>query len=260
MMRAAIPILAPGGRGLSLQALARAGATLAGRAVAVDGEQVGFDDSAAANVAAGDAFAARVRAMVDETIRRAGLDAPPGEPDDADLPCDLDPPAVLDLRAAAVGSVVWCTGFTGDFSWLDPALVDADGRPRHSAGAGALPGVWYVGLRWLSHRASDTLYGFPRDAARVADAVRAHLARLTPLVHSTPRLGFERPPRDGARGMLPRHRGVDPMAELSRDVGHPVVIESRPAGSDDGCPLDVRGIGCWSQSRKQARHADQSRQ
>lgn len=36
------------------------------------------------------------------------------------------------------------------------------------------------------------------------------------------------------------------MAELSRDGGHPAVIESRPAGSDDGCPLDVRGIGCWS--------------
>ena len=59
VMRAAPPILAPG-RGLSLQALARAGATLVGRPVAVDGEVVSFDGSAEANVAAGDAFAARV--------------------------------------------------------------------------------------------------------------------------------------------------------------------------------------------------------
>jgi putative flavoprotein involved in K+ transport len=173
-MRLAMPILAPG-RGLSLPALARAGATLVGRPVAVDGEQVSFDGSLAANVAAGDAFAARVRAMVDEIIRRRGLDAPPAELDDDDTPVDLDPPRSLDLRAEEVASVVWCTGFTGDFSWLDPALVDIDGQPRHQDAAAAAPGVWYLGLRWLIRRRSSLLFGFPDDAATVADAVRSHL-------------------------------------------------------------------------------------
>ncbi len=173
-MRAAMPILAPG-RGLSLPALARAGATLVGRPVAVDGEQVSFDGSLAANVAAGDAFAARVRAMVDEIIRRRGLDAPPAELDDHDTPVDLDPPRSLDLRAEEVASVVWCTGFTGDFSWLDPALVDTDGQPRHQDAAAAAPGLWYLGLRWLIRRRSGLLFGFPDDAATVADAVRSHL-------------------------------------------------------------------------------------
>jgi putative flavoprotein involved in K+ transport len=98
VMRAAMPILAPG-RGLSLPALARAGVTLAGRLVAVDGERVAFDDSVAANIAAGDAFAARARAMVDEVIRRRGLDAPPAEPDEHDARVDLDPPSSLDLGA-----------------------------------------------------------------------------------------------------------------------------------------------------------------
>jgi putative flavoprotein involved in K+ transport len=173
-MRAAMPILAPG-RGLSLPAMARAGATLVGRPVAVDGEQVSFDGSLAANVAAGDAFAARVRAMVDEIIRRRGLDAPPAELDDHDMPVDLDPPRSLDLRAEEVASVVWCTGFTGDFSWLDPALVDIDGQPRHQDAAAAAPGLWYLGLRWLVRRRSGLLFGFPDDAATVADAVRSHL-------------------------------------------------------------------------------------
>jgi hypothetical protein len=111
MMRAAMPILAPG-RGLSLPALARAGVTLVGRPVAVDGQRVGFDDSVAANVAAGDAFAARARAMIDEIIRRRGLNAPPAEPDDHDAPVGLDPPMSFDLRAEEIGSVVWCTGFS----------------------------------------------------------------------------------------------------------------------------------------------------
>jgi putative flavoprotein involved in K+ transport len=70
---------------------------------------------------------------------------------------------------------VWCTGFSGDFSWLDPALVDVDGQPRHKDAAAAAPGLWYVGLRWLIRRRSSILFGFADDAATVADAVRTHL-------------------------------------------------------------------------------------
>ena len=160
---------------MNLQALAWAGVTLAGRLVAAHGERVAFDDSAPANLAAGDAFAARIRAMLDQVIRRAGLNAPPVEPDDADTPVELSPPMALDLGTVPVGSVVWCTGYTGDFSWLPPALLDSDGRPRHHDGAAPLPGVWYVGLRWLTHRASGNFLGFPADAAATADAVVTHL-------------------------------------------------------------------------------------
>ncbi|MDQ4012078.1 MAG: NAD(P)-binding domain-containing protein [Actinomycetota bacterium] len=173
MMREPIPIFAPCCRALSLQALARAGATLAGRLVAVDFKQASFDGSAAANVAAGDEFAAQARAVADEFIARTGVEAPPAEPDDADVPVDLDPPAVLDLDE--IGSVVWCTGFTGDFSWLDPALLEADGRPRRLGCAAALPGICYIGLNWLTHRGSGALLGIPQDAATVAAALAAQL-------------------------------------------------------------------------------------
>ena len=169
-----MPLVAPG-RGLSLPALARAGVTLVGRPVAVEGELVAFDDSLAANVAAGDVFATRLRAMVDEIIRRRGLGAPPAEPDEHDAHVALDPPAALDLRAQEVGSVIWGTGFTGDFSWLDPALVDAGGQPRHDDGVAPAPGLWYLGLRWLRRRSSGILHGFPGDAAWVAGKVAAHL-------------------------------------------------------------------------------------
>jgi putative flavoprotein involved in K+ transport len=182
VMRAAQPIVASGGRSLSLQALARAGATLVGRPVAVAGERVTFDDSATANVAAGDAFAERVRGMVDDLIRRRGLEAPSPEPDDTETPVDLDPPVALHLRDHDVASVVWCTGFSGEFSWLDPALVDADGQPRHQDTAAPAPGVWYVGLKWLVRRSSGILLGFPRDAAEVAAAVRAHVENQRPPV------------------------------------------------------------------------------
>lgn len=58
MMHAHPPVLAPCGRAMSLQLLAGAGARLVGRLKGVDGERIRFDDSASANVTAGDAFAA----------------------------------------------------------------------------------------------------------------------------------------------------------------------------------------------------------
>lgn len=169
------PVVAAGGRALSLQALARGGAALLGRTVAVDGERVGFDAGAAANVAAGDAAADRVRGMVDELIRRRGLAAPPAGPDPTGGPVDLDPRSAIDLRDEGVAAVVWCTGFTGDFSWLDPALLDGDGRPRRQGAAAPAPGLWYLGLSWLTRRGSGLLDGMPGDAAAVADAVGRRL-------------------------------------------------------------------------------------
>jgi putative flavoprotein involved in K+ transport len=174
-MRIPNPVIANGGRSLGLQALARSGATLVGRPIGVEGERVTFDSSTAANVVAGDAFAEWVRQLVDGIVRRDGLDAPPAEPDDTDAPADLAPPTALDLRAEEVTSVVWGTGFTGDFSWLDPALVDAGGQPVHDGTAAAVPGIWYAGLRWLVRRDSCILRGFPTDAATVAGEVVAYL-------------------------------------------------------------------------------------
>jgi putative flavoprotein involved in K+ transport len=113
--------------------------------VTVEGERVAFDDSVTANVAAGDVFAARARAMIDELIRRGGLDAPPADPDEHDAHADLDPPVALDLRAEEVGSVGWCTGLAGDYSWLDPPWSTPTGssgmrtppRSRRAAGPSA---------------------------------------------------------------------------------------------------------------------------
>jgi putative flavoprotein involved in K+ transport len=175
MINAAQPILAAGGRSLSLPSLARSGATLVGRPLTMNGERLLFDDNVKTNIAVGDAFAARVRTMIDELIRQRGLDAPPPDPDDTDLPVDLSPPTALNVRDEDINSVVWCTGFTGDFSWLTPELVGVGGQPQRDGVAGPLSGLWYVGLRWLTRRRSAILFGFPDDAATIADAVKAQL-------------------------------------------------------------------------------------
>jgi putative flavoprotein involved in K+ transport len=171
VIRAPQPLIAPGGRSASLQTLARSGVTLLGRLLNVDGDRTTFASDLASTVAAADAYAARIRAVLDEAIARTGRQMPPAEPDEADAPVRLNPPTQLCLRAHDITSVLWCTGYRADFSWLDPTLVDKDGRPRHDGTTAPVPGLWYMGLRWLTRRSSGNFLGFPADAATVANAV-----------------------------------------------------------------------------------------
>ncbi len=177
MVRAPQPLLAPGGRSASLQSLARAGATLVGRLTTVDGERIGFDANVAANIEFANAFADRIRRTIDSAIVAKGLNVPAdGFEDDVAL-ADLRPPRTVDLRAEGIDSVVWCTGYTGNFSWLDTAFTDAAGQPVREGAAATAPGLWYMGLRWLTRRGSGNFIGFPADAAAVASAVATHLDR-----------------------------------------------------------------------------------
>ena len=128
---AAQPRLAPGGRSASLQQLARSGAIVTGRLIAVHENELRFDDSAAANAAFADRYAADVRSMLDRRIPPSGRTVPV-EPDEADAPVRLDPPITLHLRREVFGVVAWATGYVGDFSWLPADLLDTDGAPGAS--------------------------------------------------------------------------------------------------------------------------------
>jgi putative flavoprotein involved in K+ transport len=150
---------------------------LAGRVTTVDGEQVVLDDSVAKNIDFANGFCRRICQAIDGGIAANGYDAPLADvDDDVTLSCPR-PPQSLDLRAAGVDSVVWCTGYTGSFSWLDSSLTDAAGQPIRTGVAAAAPGLWYMGLRWLVRRGSGNFIGFPADAAEVADTVATYLGR-----------------------------------------------------------------------------------
>jgi putative flavoprotein involved in K+ transport len=176
MVHAPQPIVASGGRSLSLQLLGRSGVTLLGRIVSVDGRTMTFDDSAVANVRFGNEFSDRVCTMIDKLIERTGIDAPAAEPDESGGPVAVEVGTALDFHAAGVTSIIWCTGFTGDFSWVHLPVLDDLGLPQHAGGAASQPGLWFVGLKWLNQRKSGILLGFPDDAATIADQVTAHLA------------------------------------------------------------------------------------
>jgi putative flavoprotein involved in K+ transport len=81
-------------------------------------------------------------------------------------------PLLEDGRVLEVANVVWCTGFRPDFSWIDLPVFDADGEPRHHRGVvEGEPGLYFVGLFFLSAVTSSLVGGVGRDAGHIADRI-----------------------------------------------------------------------------------------
>jgi putative flavoprotein involved in K+ transport len=86
-------------------------------------------------------------------------------------------PLLEDGRVLEVGTVIWCPGFRPDFSWVELPVFDADGLPRHHRGVvGSEPGLYFLGLWFLSAFTSSLLGGVGRDAEFVAERIAARAA------------------------------------------------------------------------------------
>jgi putative flavoprotein involved in K+ transport len=65
--------------------------------------------------------------------------------------------------------VVWCTGFVPDFGWIDLPVFDQDGDAVYDRGiVGSEPGLYLLGLLFLSALSSPLVGGVGRDAEHIA--------------------------------------------------------------------------------------------
>ena len=65
--------------------------------------------------------------------------------------------------------IIWCTGFSPDYSWIDMPILDAVGWPRHHRGVAAgRPGLYFAGLRFQHRMTSALLGGVGLDAEFIA--------------------------------------------------------------------------------------------
>ena len=85
-----------------------------------------------------------------------------------DPECVSHPLRELDLAKAGVNTIIWATGYGVDFSWLQVDTFDANGKPLHQRGVSREPGVYFLGLPWLSRRGSSFIWGVWHDAKHVA--------------------------------------------------------------------------------------------
>jgi putative flavoprotein involved in K+ transport len=84
-------------------------------------------------------------------------------------------PPELDLRRAAVTTVIWATGFDAAADFIRAPVLGGRGELRHRDGATVLPGLFVVGHPWLRSRRSATIYGVIADAPHIADLVTRRL-------------------------------------------------------------------------------------
>lgn len=157
---------------ISLQSLSAEGVVLLGRLTGCADGEVRFSDDVAANIRYADEFAAQLRQKVDDHILRKGIVAPAPQPDPAEVvpPRLPDPPILsLNLRTAGVGTVIWCTGVRGDFSWCDiPGLVDRQGLPVQENNLSVIPGLYFPGMPFAVTRLSGTIHTIADEAERIA--------------------------------------------------------------------------------------------
>jgi putative flavoprotein involved in K+ transport len=165
-----------GGHTIDFRRLAADGVTLLGRVKAARDGVIDIAPDLAESLVRGDAYYAAFLDTVDAYISRHGLDLPeePGaravSPDPASL---IAPLQRLDLRAENIGTVIWATGYGLDFGWIDIDVLNARGEPRHRHGVSEVPGLYFLGLLWLSKLKSSFLSGVGDDAAVLADHIAA---------------------------------------------------------------------------------------
>jgi len=81
-------------------------------------------------------------------------------------------PLLEDGKVLDVSNVIWCTGFTPDYSWIDLPLPIRNGYPVHDRGiVESCPGLYFVGLPFLYSLSSALLGGVGRDAKHIVDHI-----------------------------------------------------------------------------------------
>lgn len=181
-----------GGKTIDFRRLAHQGMHLLGMADTFNDGVLSFLPDLVDNVAFGDANYLSVLDRADAFVERYGLDLPL-EPEarvmDPDPECITNPTLQLDLAREQITTIIWATGYTLDYSWLQVDALDDDGRPDHHRGVSSAPGVYFLGLPWLTRRASSFIYGVWHDAKYLADHIvsrRGYLAYPQMPVDSPP--------------------------------------------------------------------------
>ncbi|MGV7244865.1 MSMEG_0569 family flavin-dependent oxidoreductase [Caballeronia sp. M23-90] len=162
-----------GGRDIDLRKFAAEGMELYGRLQDLQDGVLHFAPNLIDNLDSADKTFNGINAGIDAFIEKNGIEAPPGsryEP----VWSPAEERTTLDLQTSGIGSIVWCIGFTPDFSWLDAPVFNGRGYPAHTRGVTPVDGIYFVGLPWLHTWGSGRFSGVARDAEYVVKKVSVY--------------------------------------------------------------------------------------
>ena len=146
--------------------------------VADNGELI-FADDLRDNVEFGNQVSNNIKAEIDAYIEQNRLSAPGAEADEAEVVAPQFPePPILRLNPVArgIGTVIWCVGFRGDFSWLNVSgATDSHGEPFQKSCI-SVPGIYFVGLDSSETLKAGTILVAEEESRRVAEHILARQA------------------------------------------------------------------------------------
>lgn len=164
-----------GGRTVDFRDLAGSGITLLGLTTSYENGVLKFADDLARNITRGDTNFLSVLNEADEFIEQNNLDLPLESeahilgpmPDAA-----VNPIRELDLAQVGITTILWATGYSLDYTWLQvPGAINDLGKPAHQRGVSSAHGIYFLGLPWLSRRGSAFIWGVWHDAKFLADQI-----------------------------------------------------------------------------------------
>jgi putative flavoprotein involved in K+ transport len=167
-----------GGYDVDLRSMAARGIVLLSHLQGIrEGNLLSADDLGQ-QLAKGDESFENFKKAVDEYVTKSGLEAPKDQESviSPNITEEISTPiSHLNLKDAGVGAIVWASGFRYDFDWVKLPIFDDGGEPVHRRGVTQLPGIYFLGLRWLYKRKSAFLLraGPAEDAAYLAEQIIA---------------------------------------------------------------------------------------
>lgn len=156
---------------ISLQSLSAQGVVLVGRFNGIDDVCLVFGAEVDEHVRFADEASTKAKQLIDAYIDHIGLDVPPAKDDPAEtVAASVPNPPIrsIDVAESGISSIVWCTGFSGDFSWVKvKGALDEDGQPLHVNGVSFVPGLYFAGLDFGSTRKSGTIPAVAEEAEKM---------------------------------------------------------------------------------------------
>lgn len=162
-----------GGHSISLHQYARDGVKLLGHIAGAQDGKVMFAPDLKENLAKVDKAEKDIIAMIDKYIEANGIDVPQEILPDLQDGYAVEVITELDLKEANINAIIWAMGYTADYSLVKLPIADEDGFPIQQCGVTQYPGLYFVGMNWLSKRKSPILLGVNEDVEHIiADMTR----------------------------------------------------------------------------------------
>ncbi|CAE1142189.1 NAD(P)/FAD-dependent oxidoreductase [Serratia sp. Tan611] len=173
---------AHGGHTVDFRKLAHEGVQLVGLTQSFQNGGVTFANNLKENITRGDENYLELLDAADAYIARNGLDLPEEPAARHLLPdpeCMVNPILALNLADAGISTIIWATGYSADYGWLEVDAFDSAGKPQHQRGVSCEPGIYFLGLPWLSRRGSTFIWGVWHDAKYIADHIATQRSYLS---------------------------------------------------------------------------------